>query len=331
LEGPAPSEQENALNLESDLGFKVLWPPLNPMDMGLAVEYLIGEKDTEKFKEATINLYLKDHYIRFWRFVLGAGMEVVFDTRKGPPDDTTGNAVWKTDVYPNPFMLLTSQIGTKTTLQFGAEGYTRRQNLRELYLDVNYVKFNPELNMERAWCLNAKLQYKLTRNFTVIAGGFGKEIKELIFFEETEGEVLSWVPSSWDESAGLYGFSLGWKLSLANGRLKHSLEYVRESNNQDEQIPYRPKDSGRLSLTYSAPYGLEFSLAGKFCGTRYVGRGDETLSRYSLLEPRISKTFGRYTSVFISAAFYAGLDDYQIWRLYELPRRTVDFGLTIRY
>ena len=339
MEGPLPSETGDALNVKTDFGVKILWPRSNPIDMGFGVEYLIGEKDTEEFKEAIVRLHLEDNYIRIWRFVLGMGMEMMFDTRKYPPEKADAgteyagaeDAGWESNIYPNPFVLLTSQFGSKTILQLGAEGYTRRQNLRELYLDRDYVRFNPELNIERAWHLNASLQYKLTRNFTIIAGGFGKEIKDLVFFGETDDEILSWMPDSWNDSTRISGFSCGWKSSLLGGRVKHSLEYIHESHDQEKHIPYRPMDRGSLSVTYSAPFGLEVSLSGKFCGIRYVGRNDETLSQYSLWEPRISKTFGKHATVFLAAAFYAGRDDYQIWRKYGLPRRMVDFGLTLRF
>lgn len=327
MEGPLPSETEDALNVKTDFGVKILWPRLNPIDLGFGVEYFVGEKDTEEFKETIVRLYLKDNYIRIWRFVLGTGMELMLDTRKYSSQDADEGS----DVYANPFVLLTSQLGSKTTLQLGGEGYARRQDLKELYYDRDYTRFNPELNIERAWALNASLQYRLTRSFTVIAGGFGKEIKDLIFFGETDDEVLSWMPDSWNGSARISGFSCGWKSSLLGGRVKHSLEYIHEFHDQEENIPYWPKDRGSFSMTYSAPFGLEASLSGKFFGTVYVGKNGESLSRYSLWEPRISKMFGEHASVFLVAAFYAGRDDYQIWRKYGLPRRMVDFGLTLRF
>ena len=331
MEGPLPESQDDALNLTTDLGLNLLWPGINPIDVGLGVEYLIGEKETEEFKEVTAKFYLKDNYIRFWRFVLGMGMELVFDTRQGASDNADEAANWEPDIYPTPFMLLTSRVGMKTTLQLGAEGYAHRQNLRETYLDKDYVIFNPELKMESGWHLHAALKHKLTSSFTVTVGGFGKEAKDLMAFRETDDDILSWDPYSLEDNVRLFGFSCGWKLLLLNGRLKHSLEYIHESNDQDGHIPYRPMDKGIMSITYLAPFGVEVSLAGKFCGTRYVGINDETLDKYSLWEPRISKTFGERASAFLSATFYAGSDEYQVWRKYGLPRRMLDFGLTLRY
>ena len=123
-----------------------------------------------------------------------------------------------------------------------------------------------------------------------------------------------------------------------DGRIKQSFEYVHEEH--DEEIPYRPKDSGTSTVTFFAPFGLELSLSGEFYGTRYVGadgtndangNGEEALSSYFLWKPRISRTFGKYASLFVMAEFYVGQDDYQIWKGYGLPDQTVDFGLTLKF
>ncbi len=119
------------------------------------------------------------------------------------------------------------------------------------------------------------------------------------------------------------------------GRIEQSLEYVHEEH--DEDIPYRPKDKGVLTVTVFAPHELELSLSGEFHGVRYVdvdeatGSGGETLSSYFLLRPGISRTFGKYASLFLMAEFYVGQDDYQVWERYGLPDQTVDFGLTLKF
>ena len=120
-----------------------------------------------------------------------------------------------------------------------------------------------------------------------------------------------------------------------DGRLRHSFDYVHEFHDKKKHIPYRPKHRGNLTITYSAPYGLEPSLSGEFYGVRYVDteENSETLSSYFLWKPRISKSFGARASAsaFLSAEFYVGQDRYQIWRGYGLPDQTVDFGLTLKF
>jgi len=331
MEGPLSPGSDSGLDLKTDFGIRVLWPRANPIDTGLGVGYFAGENGAEDFKEAILTLYLRDNDIRIWRFVLGVGMELLLDARKSSSGD------WDPDIYPNPCALLMSQIGDKTILQFGVEGYILRQALKAIYLDRDYVRFTPDLDVERTWELNASLQYKLTRKFALTIGAFGKEISNLTVFEETGDEILSWKPSSLRDNVRMFGFSSGWELSLMDGRVKQNFEYIHESSpgltgGQIEYIPYRPKDKGSLNITYFAPFGLEPSLSGEFYGTRYVDtNGEETLSSYSLLRPRISKTFGRYASVFLAAEIYFGQDDYQLWKGYELPDQIVDFGLTLKF
>ncbi len=337
MEGPFPSGREDGLDLKTDLGIKFAWPSFNLVDAGLGIEYFHGDVETaqelltQELREAILRLYLRDSHIRIWPFVLGAGVEFVADARKSSAEDED----WVLKAYPNPFALLTSQLGSRTVLQFGVERYILGQDFRNLYLDGDYLRLNPNLDIEKTWDLNVCLQHKLTRDFTASVGVFDKEISDLTVFERTGDEILSWMPTSWD-SARIYGFISGWKLSLMDGRIEQSIEYVHEIH--DQEIPYRPRDKGSLTIAYFAPFGLELSLYGQFCGVRYVDTedtdvldGQETLSSYFLWKPRVSKTFGRYASVFLTAEFYIGQDDYQIWEGYGLPDRIVDLGVTLKF
>ncbi len=331
MKGPLSSGDESGLDLRTNFGVNAPWPRSNPIEAGLGVEYFVGENDSEEFREAILRLYLRDKYIRIWAFVLGAGVEVVLDAHKRIDGDEGTEDKWESYVYPNPYALLTSQIGIRTTLQFGVERRVSRQNLKSLYLDKDCVRYNPDLDVERIWDLNASIQYRLTRKFTATIGAFDKEIRNLTFFEKIDDEIVSWEPRSWD-SARIFGFGAGWDLSLIDDKLKQSIEYTHESDDQEEHIPYRSKDKGSFALTYYAPVGLELSLVAEFHGTRYVDTvDDKTLSSYFLLKPRVSKTFGRYASVFLGAEFCVGKDDYQIWEDYILPSQIVDFGLTLRF
>ena len=73
------------------------------------------------------------------------------------------------------------------------------------------------------------------------------------------------------------------------------------------------------------------SIAGDVYGKRKVDTKDsDPLSLYFLLRPGISKTFGKHASVFVKSEIHVGKDEYQVWKGYELPERTVDFGLTVK-
>ena len=341
MEGPLSSGDASGLDLKTDFAVRLLWPRSNPIDVGLGLEYFDNQVDAtdispeQGLKETILRLYLRDNYIQLWRSVLGFGTEFALDARKSADE----NSDWGLDLYLNPCLDLTSQIGARTTLRLGVERYVLKQDFGSLYLDKDYVRLNPGLDLENGWDLNAALQFKLAPTLTATVMASDKEIRDLTIFEEvvedgTNSTILSWKPISRD-SARILDFRLGWELFLMDGRMKHSFEYVHEEH--DQEIPYRPGDRGVSTLAFFAPSGLEFSLSGEFHGARHVnadetdGSNEETLSRYFLLKPRISRTFGKYASVFAMAEFYVGQDDYQIWKGYGLPDQTFDFGLTLKF
>jgi len=325
MEGSFPDQKDSGLDVDADFGIRVSLTKANPVDFGLGVEYLAADSDGTDFSEAMLRLYLRDSYVRLWRFILGIGFEFAVDSRKNPAEGEN----WVLDFYPNPYVLLTSQFGSRTSLKLGVERSVLKQDLRKIYLESDYMRFRPDVNVEQTWDFNAAIQYKLVRKLTATIGAFDKEIKDLVIYKKTDDTILSWVPESL-ESERIIGFRAEWELSLVDDKLKQSFRYVHEIH--DQQIPYRPNDIASLTIMYIAPFGLETSIAGEFNGNRYIdGDSSESLANYFLLRPRISKNFGRYASVFVSAEFYAGKDDYQVWKEYVLPSQIVDFGLTLKF
>jgi hypothetical protein len=327
MEGPVIDEDVNGLDLKSDLRVKFFLPRANPIYAGLTLEYLNGEGVVDNFTESLVKLYLRDNYIRFWAFILGVGAEVLLDARKSEE-----NADWDLAIYPNPYLLLMSQLGNNTIIQLSIERLISSQNFKALYLNKDYVRFNPNLSNERIWNISADLQYRFTRKSTISVGAFDKEIRNLTFFERIDDNILSWMPETKD-SARIFGFKAGWELLMMDERLKSVVDYIHEFHDSGERIPYRPQDRGSLSIIYYAPFGFELSLSGEFNGIRYVRveEESETLSSYFILSPRISKDFSRYASLFLSAGFYIGEDDYQVWDGYKLPSQTIDFGLKLKF
>ena len=322
MEGPISSDSNNALDLKTDLAIRAFLSPAIPIDTGLKIEHFTGNGSGEKYKETIIKLYIRDNRIRFWPFILGTGIELAVDTHK-----TSLEKGWKTSLYPNPYALLTSQIGSSIVLKFGLERYILKQNLEDTYIDKDYVRFDPSLSTERGWNLQASLKYNLMKKLNATFGVFDKEINNLTVFKNTN-EIISWTPESLD-SIHIFGISFGWELLLLNELLKQSFEYVHEF--PDENILYRPKDKGALKLTYFAPQDFELSLSAEFYGTRYVNEKDETLPSYFLWKPKISKPFNKNTEASLTFEFYTGKKDYQVWNGYGLPKSTVDFGLMIKF
>lgn len=330
MEGPLTSDSNDALVLKADLAIRTFLSPSTPIDTGLKIEHFTGNGSDEKFKETIIKPYFRDNRIRLWPFVLGVGIELAIDTHKSSLKNG-----WETSIYPNPYALLTSLIGSSIVLQFGLERYILKQDLEDIYLDKDYVRFNPSLSTERGWNTHGSLKYNLMKKFNATVGVFDKEISNLTVFKELKntGEtgkdiILSWVPESRDDTH-IFGISFGWELLSLDERLKQKFEYVHEFH--DENILYRPKDKGVLTISYLVPHDFELSLLAEFYGMRYVNQEDTSLSDYFLWKPKISRSFGKNADVSLTFEFYTGKDDYQVWKGYSLPQNTVDLGLVIRF
>ncbi|MBD3182012.1 hypothetical protein GF312_06960 [Candidatus Poribacteria bacterium] len=326
---PVTSDSHGALDIKAGLGFSALLSKSNPIEMGGDISYLDGENENEEAQEATVKLYVRDQYIRFLIFVLSAELNLLFDARKG----SENGEGWEPDIYLNPNLIFTSRLGRNAILKFGVERNVIRQNLRDLYIQNNYMRLNPSLSLERSWDIKASLQYRITRKFAITAEAFDREVDDLVIFENIQDDTLSWKPISL-ESSRIYGFKAGWEGSAFGDRLKHNVEYIQEFHQQenDINIPYRPNNKGLLGFTYEAPLGLEFSVDGEFWGIRYTElNGEETLPGYFLVKPGISKSFGKYAKVFASSQFYFGEDKYQIWKEYGLPDWMIDLGLVLKF
>ena len=325
MKGPLSSDSDDAFDLRTDLAIRTFLSPSVPIDTGLKIEHFTGNGSDEKYKETILKLYIRDNRIRLWPFILGTGIELAIDTHKSSLKDG-----WKTSIYPNPYALLTSQIGSAMVLQFGLERYILKQSLEDTYLDKDYVRFNPGLSTERGWNIQASLKYNLMKKFNAKVGIFDKEISNLAIFKESKNteDIISWFPESLDNTH-IFGISSGWELLLLDKRLKQNFEYVHEF--PDENILYRPKDKGVLNITYFASYDFDLSLSAEFYGLRYINEKDATLPGYFLWKPKISKSFGKNAKASLEFKFYTGKDGYQEWNGYSLPKNTVDFGLTVKF
>lgn len=324
MKGPLSSDSDDALDLKTDIAIRTFLSPSVPIDTGLRIEHFIGNGSDEKYNDAILKLYIRDNRIRLWPFILGTGIELAIDTHKSSLKDGR-----ETSIYPNPYALLTSQIGSAIVLQFGLERYILKQSLEYIYFNNDYVRFNPGLNTERGWNIQASLKYNLMKKLNAKVGVFDKEISNLAIFKESKNtDIISWLPESLDNTH-IFGISSGWELLLLDERLKQNFEYVHEF--PDENILYRPKDKGVLNITYFASYDFELSLSAEFYGLRYINEKDATLPGYFLWMPKISKSFGKTAKASLEFKFYTGKDDYQEWNRYSLPKNTVDFGLTVKF
>lgn len=343
MKGPISSGEEKGLEVETDLKIKTDLPESNPVEFGIGSDYFVGSSDIEDFKETIIRLYFRDNDIRIWAFVLGIGAELLVDVYK----NSNNSEGWKFDPYVNPYLLLTSRIGNRTIFQLGLERYLLRQNLKDLYIDKDGIRFNPCLNPEGTWELSAGLQYRMAGRFTGSVKAFDKEIKKLSFFEkyeDAESDMLSWRPIQRDIER-ILGFAMEYELFLISNQLKNDFHFIHESYNV--KIPYRSRNRGTITLTYFAPSDFELSLSAEFFSRRYTKEDtndlntdvpyentttdDGSLPSYILWKPKITKKFGKYTSAFLTLGLYTGSEKYEIWKGYELPKQTVDVGVKFKF
>jgi len=332
MEGPLSSDSNDALDIKADANIRTSLSPSIPIDAGLKIESFTGNGVNEDFRETLVRLYFRDRRIRIWPFILSVGIELAADMHKTSLDKEG----WKTSVYPNPYALLTSQLGSKTVLQFGLERYILKQNIEDTYIKNGYIYFNPGLIPERGLEIFGQLKLNLTKGITATVGYSDKDINDIAFPDESQNSdgtlanrIIYWLPKNQD-NIHIASVNTGWELSLLNDKLKQSIEYVHEFYDQDEYVPYRPENKGVLSIAYLATNELELSLIGELYGPRQINE-NEKLPRYFLWKPKITKSFGKNAEASLALEFYAGSGDYEILKGYALPKQTMDIGLTIRF
>ncbi|MGB9595529.1 MAG: TonB-dependent receptor domain-containing protein, partial [Candidatus Poribacteria bacterium] len=332
-EGPLVSDSNKAIDIKTDFSLRTFLSASTPIDTGANFEHFIGDSESEDFNETIIKLYIRDNRIKLYPFILGVGFELALDTRKS----SISLKGRETSLYPNPYALLTSQIGSSLILQFGLERYILKQNLNDVYMEGDYTRFNPSLSPERAWHIHASLKYNLMKQLNAKLGVFDKEITGLMILKESKGlvgtdgsEIIAWIPDT-IKNAHITGINAGWELLLMKNRLRQRLDYVHEIQSEDELILYRPKDKGVFAVEYSTPYEINLSLSTEFYGTRYVNKSGKKLASYMLWKPKVSKSFSNSAEASLAFEFYVGKENYQIWDGYKLPKTTIDLGATVRF
>lgn len=333
LEGPLVSDSSKAIDIKTDFSLRTFISASTPIDTGLNFEHFIGDSKSEDFNETIVKLYVRDNRIKLYPFILGVGFELALDTKKS----SISSKGRETSLYPNPYALLTSQIGSSLILQFGLERYILKQNLNDVYMEGDYTRFNPSLGPERAWHIDVSLKYNLMKQLNAKLGIFDKEISGLMVLRESKGLVgtdesgiVAWIPDT-IKNAHITGINAGWELLLLKDHLKQRFDYIHEIQSEDEFILYRPKDKGIFTIEYSTPYEVNLSLSTEFYGTRYVNKAGKKLASYMLWKPKVSKSFNKNAEASLALEFYVGKENYQIWDGYKLPKTTIDLGATVRF
>lgn len=327
MEGPFSDESNDGFDMKTSLDLMTYLPARNPVNIGSYFEYFRGNGVDETFKEAIFKLYIKDNFISIAPFVLGAGMELGLDIFKSSYEDS-----WNINIYPNPYLLLTSQLSSKVTFQLGLERYLNKSSFKEIYIDNEYVDFNPSLATQKEWNIHSSLKYALLRKVSATAGIFDKQISDITTFEEKNNKegIIYWVPVS-RKSTRIFGVGASIETSLLNGKFNNKMEYIHEFHDKEDQIFYRSRDKGSIIIAYLIGSYTDVSLTAEFNGPRYINSEGDELPSYFMLKPKISRSFGKNAVASLQLGLYFSDDKLQLWREYNIPNRTVDFGLTLKF
>jgi len=327
------NEVDSGMNVGLNLGITGYWPLWNPMDFGAGVEYSIATdkypdslKEEEQFWSPVFRLYLREKFINLGVFNFRADVGAI-GFRERETDDGT-----RTYVQPNSSITITTKLSDNLIFQLDGSRAINRKKYDELYFYQDYTTLNPFLKLEKMWCANAALKLH-SKGINIEAIGFAQMVDDLIFLNETKNvNELSWTPDNLDVEVYIFGGQVKFDLFLSKG-MSASIQFIHEFQKLKEElqhIPYRPQDVLSLNLSYSSPGGFGFSLTGKANGPRFYNLdSDDTLPPYFLWKLRLSKTFSQYITAFISGEFSSGR--YELLKDYELPRQTVDLGVSLKF
>jgi hypothetical protein len=306
------------------------------VDFGAGVEYFIAtdkyaDNLEEEFWSPVFRLYLREKFINLGVFNFRADVGAI-GFRERETDDGT-----RTYVQPTSNITITTKLSDSLIFKFGGSRAINRKKYAELYFYQDYTTLNPFLKLEKMWCANAALKLHSDR-INVEAGGFAQMVDDLVFLNETKNvkdsvlDEISWTPDNLDVEAYIFGGQIKFDLFLSKG-MNASIQFIHEFQELKEElqhIPYRPQDTLLLNLSYSSPSGFGFSLTGKANGPRFYNLdSDDTLPPYFLWKLRFSKSFSQYITAFISGEFSSGR--YELLKDYELPKQTVDLGISLRF
>ena len=311
---------------------------MNPIRLGAVAEYFTAANDananalSSQDNWSTIfRLYLRDEFTSVRWFVLGIGAEGVGYRER----DDLGEDI--THIKVNPDVAITTQFGDQWAFQLKGRRAIERTKLSELHFDTDYLSLNPLLRPEKMWDGRATLSHHRGRRFEAKLSGFVKQADDLVVFEKLSAGTdesameLAWMPQNRDTSVQIFGGSVSMTAYIAN-RFEAQIRYTYEVHKPEigEWIPYRPNDFVDLNATFHLPSDFRIELSGEFRGARYPDWAtDETLGRYVLLKPKISKIIENRVGLFVGGNFAIGT--YMLLDGYELAQDNLDFGLELKF
>ncbi len=296
---------------------------VNPIHLGSHIEYFsVKDRWDHENWAAIIRLYARDEFTLFGPFVLSMGAEGINYREQ---DDSSEDL---TRLQFNPYLAVTTNLGKRWIFRMEGMRTTHQSKLSSLYFESDYISLNPFLRPEKTWGGQVLLKYHQGRKFEIGLSGFAKQIDDLVVLEQDKQIALTWAPTNIE--AQIFGGQLDCSAHITN-RLELQLQYIHEFHRPQhaENIAYRPEDLVNLEVEYQISTDFRFKLGGQFQGPRYA-ETDETLERYFLLKPKLSKTIGVYVDAFISGTFAIG--EYTLLHEdYTFSQNNFDFGVELKF
>ena len=187
------------------------------------------------------------------------------------------------------------------------------------------------------WDGRATLSHHRGRRFEAKLSGFVKQADDLVVFEKLSAGTnesateLAWMPQNRDTSVQIFGGSVSMTAYIAN-RFEAQIRYTHEIHRPKigEWIAYRPNDFADLNAVFHLPSDFRIELSGGYRGSRYLDETtDETLGRYVLLKPKLSKIIENRVGLFVGGNFAIGT--YMLLDGYALAQDNLDFGLELKF
>jgi len=335
------NESNSAADLKLNLNITTTKLSLNPTDFGATIEYFsANDNSDESYWANTYRFYAINKFTNLEPFTFSVGGELtVFRERVA---DSPNPGAYR-DINPiqfNPTLIATTQFSDNVSFQLSFDRSVLRKPIGDMYFSSDYVTLNPYLRFEKNRRGVVALKYRPNRRANIRIAAVANVINGFIYLKPNANELsqnevgergvdLSWQPDNMN--ANVFAFKIEGDFTPIE-QLSTKVQFIHEIQKpqSDEHIPYRPTDKFTLSMSYLIPNGLQLKFEGELYGKRYIDKAEEdSLPAYFLWKPELSKTFGKYTTAFISAQFSSR--QYEILKGYELPRYVADVGISVKF
>ncbi len=322
---------ERATDARLNAQMTTLWPSLYPFRFGAVMEFYSAEGTwpTEDVWDATaLRMYVRDSLIHLGPFVADGRLELA--TLWEINENQRGERLY----YPNPEITLTTQMSRNLAWMIVGGRTVERVRPRTLYVDRDYAVMHPSLKAEKSWYGETSLLLNPSRIVGLLKIGVQRTDDLTVWRLVESQDLIAWQPAEMDARLFYASMSTTWE-PTDRMRLTMSFRHevhkpLRFGEEKPLHIPFRPKDTAEVMVSYTTLTGWALELMGRYTGERYVDmQEDERLEGYLLVQPKIRYAMSEYTEVYVKARLSLG--EYRHHPSYDLPQHIADFGVTLRF